>query len=342
MTVELVERKTLLVTPNRGFGMGHKVAPMPAHVLPARHLFGATRAQLALAWDLSAYVDKIRDQHQTSKCVGMSLARTCHVDAQFQKFGAPNPGQMPYPSEMGIYDLAREEEDQGALVDEGSSPGLALQALNRDIGVPLERDWPADDSKINDPLPVDALARALAMKVTAAYTIDSAGQQRSDDCAAALIANRAISMAIQVGDNYESCNSDKPVLAQNQGDKIYGGHDITLVGYRTVNGRRQWLNPGSWGSTTGFGFGGWAWLDDGVITDPTASDFIVLQTVPDFSLSAAHKALIADVGNSSSRTAVSVSVPADLAVPPPVPTEPVLEPESPEPPEEPDEPKGDA
>jgi hypothetical protein len=316
MTIEIVERAALLVTPNRSFGMGHKSRPMPASVLSTRHLFGAARANLAASADLSAYVDRIRDQGQTSRCVGMSLARVCHVDAQFQKFGAPNPPQVPYPSDLGIYDLAREEEDEGALVDEGSSPGLALQALDKDIGVPLERDWPADDSKINQPLPVDVLARAIAMKVTAAYTIDSAGSQRSDDCASALIAGRAISIAIQVGDNYEMCNSDTPVLAQNRGDKIYGGHDITLVGFRTVNGRRQWRNPGSWG--TGWAAGGWAWLDDSVITDPTASDFIVVQTVPDFSLSAAHRALIADSGNPGSRPpAVVVQVPADLEPEPP-------------------------
>lgn len=292
MTVELVESKPALVTPKRGFGMGHRVGPMPELVLPARHLFGAARSRLAPGADLSGYVDRIRDQGQTSKCVGMSLARVAHVQAQVQKFGAPNPGQVPYPSEQGIYTLAREEEG-GTLADQGSVPGLALLALTNDIGVPLERDWPADNAKINTALPVDVLARALAMKVTAAYTIDSAGQQRSDDCANAILNNHAISMAIQVGDGYENCNSPTPVVAIPNNGTSYGGHDITLVGYRTVNGRRQWLNAGSWG--TGFGFGGYVWLDDSVITADGrygSSDFIVVTVVPDFSLSDAHKALI--------------------------------------------------
>src|SRR5882672_1472080 len=293
MTAEIILPAPLLVTPNRGYSMGHKVGPLPPNVFSTRHLFGATRVRLAQAADLSGYVDRIRDQGQTSKCVGMSLARICHVQAQVQKYGRPNPGPMPYPSEEGIYALAREEEGTGVLFDEGSVPGLALRALTNDIGVPLERDWPADDGKINTPLPVDVIARAIAMKVTGAYQIDSEGQQRSDDCASALLANHAISMAIAVGDAYESCSSETPVVAIPANGKSYGGHDITLVGFRTVAGRRQWLNAGSWGVS--FGFGGYVWLDDCLITARGkcgSSDFLVVTIAPDFSLSAAHRDLL--------------------------------------------------
>jgi hypothetical protein len=287
VTVEEVERKPLLITPKRGFGMGHKVGPMPKGTLSTRHLFGAVRPRMVPSVDMSAYVDQVRNQLQTSQCVGMSLARVCHIQAQVQKFGTPNPGAMPYPSSQGIYDLARQEDGQDPLVDEGSVPGSALTALQQDVGVPLDRDWPIDQDAINTPMPVDLLARALAMKVTGSFTIDSDGSSRSDACAQALAQNHAISLAIQVGDSYEDCDSQTPVVAIPAGGKVYGGHDITLVGFRVVNGRRQWLNVGSWG--TGWGFGGYAWLDDGVITDPTASDFIVVTVAPDFSLSPAMR-----------------------------------------------------
>ena len=293
MTIEQVEDAPLRRTPKRGFAMGHKAIPLPAKILPAQHLFGANRIRLAQSADLRGYVDVIRNQNQTEKCVGMSLARIIHVQAQVQKFGAPNPHATPYPSEMGIYDLAREEESTGDLLDQGSSPGMAIQALTEDIGVPLERDWPADDSKINDPLPVDVLARALAVKVTNAFAISTSGQQLSDDCAQALINNHAISMAISVGDSYENCSGETPVVAIPANGKVYGGHDITLVGFRIVNSRRQFLNAGSWG--VDWGFGGYAWLDESVIVATGqfgSSDFIVTQVVPDFSLSAAHRALL--------------------------------------------------
>ena len=289
MTVELVESAQPRRTP-RGFAMGHKQIDLPAIILPARHLFGAARPRLAQSADLRGYVDAIRNQLNTEKCVGMSLARVIHVQAQVQKFGAPNPGAIPYPSEMGIYDLAREEEGTGALIDQGSSPGMAIQALSEDIGVPLERDWPADDAKINDPLPVDVLTRALAMKVTSAYAILSESTQRADDCVQALSANHAISLAISVGDSYENVSDETSVVAVPANGKVYGGHDITLVGFRIVNGRRQFLNAGSWG--TGWGFGGYCWLDESVVTATgslAASDFIVIQVAPDFSPSAAHR-----------------------------------------------------
>jgi hypothetical protein len=288
---QAVDPKPLLVTPRRKFHMGHKDGPMPVGTLSTKHLFGAA-ARLAASADLSACVDQVRDQGQTSQCVGMALARILHIQAQVQKFGSPNPGAMPYPSSQGIYDLARQEDDQDPLVDEGSVPGSALTALQADVGVPLDRDWPIDPSKINQAMPTDLLARALVMKVSGAYTIESDGASRSDDCAQALINNHAISIAIQVGDSYENCNSATDIVtAVPQGGAVYGGHDISIVGFRTVNGRRQWLNVGSWG--TGWGFGGYAWLDDGVITAPTTSALIVTTVVPDFSLSAAMRQKIA-------------------------------------------------
>lgn len=291
MTVELVQQAPLRRTPKRGFAMGHKALALPSVILPARAKFGANRIRLASNADLSAYVDYIRDQNPTEQCVGMGLARNVHVAAQFAKFGCANPGAMPYPSSQGIYDLAREEEGTGPLVDEGSSPGLALQALLQDVGVPLERDWPIDPAKINTFLPVDVLAKSIAMKVTAAYAIDSQSTQRSDDCAQALLANHAFTIAIQVGDAYESCSSETPVTAIPANVQSFGGHDIPIVGFKTVNGRRQWLSPGSWG--TGWGFGGWAWLDDSVITTASSADFLCVEVAPDFSLSGDHRALLA-------------------------------------------------
>lgn len=278
-------------TPNRGFWMGHIEGPLPASVLPARAKFGANRIRLAAGADLSGYADYIRNQNPSNGCVGFALARNIHQAAQFAKFGVPNPGAMPYPSELGIYSLAREEQSTGALTDQGSSPGLALQALMQDIGVPLERDYPFDTSKVNSPLPVDVLAKSIAMKVTQAYVIDTAGEQRSDDCAQALLANHAFTIAIQVGDAYEKCSSTAPVTALPANAKSYGGHDIAVMGFKTVNGRRQWLSPGSWGED--FGFGGWVWLDDSVITTTSSTNFIVVEVAPDFSLSAAHRELLA-------------------------------------------------
>jgi hypothetical protein len=262
--------------------MGHIPGPFPEGTLSTKHLFGARRVGLSGNVDLSDYVDMIRDQGQTSRCVGAANARTLHVAAQRQKFGGPNPTQMPYPSERGLYSLARAEESvtgDEELIDEGSVPGLLVTAVQRDIGVPLERDFPEDDANINERVPAEVIAAALSIKVKAIHLIDSDGLNRVDDAVQTLLEGFAFTMAIPVGPEYEGCNSETPVEAC--GAQVFGGHDVAILGVKTVNGRRFFKNAGSWG--TRFGFNGWVWLAESVLTDPRARDFIVPTVVTDWS-----------------------------------------------------------
>jgi hypothetical protein len=269
-----------ILTPVLKRGMGHRPGPMPAAVQSTRQLFGAVRPGAAVSGqaDLSGFVFSIRDQAQTSRCVGAANARIINIGAQQMQYKAPN-ATVPYPSERGLYSLAREEESPPgvALVDQGSIPAMLVQAVSKDIGIPLEKDFPEDDAQINQRVPPDVLAKALSCKVSAVHTIDSAAEQRVADCCQALLEGFAFSMAIAVGANYEGCNSDAPVVAET--GSIYGGHDVAIVGFRKLsNGRTIFRNPGSWGTT--FGVGGWVWLDESVITDPRTSNLIVITAVP--------------------------------------------------------------
>lgn len=267
-----------VLTPTLKRGMGHRPGPMPSGVESTKRLFGAVRPGVTGEADLSAYVFSIRDQAQTQRCVGAANARIINVTAQRIQYGAPNPSVL-YPSERGLYSLAREEEGGPGvpLVDQGSVPGFLVQAVSKDVGVPLERDFPEDDSQINQKVPPDVLAKALSCKVTAVHTIDSAGDQRVADACQTLLEGFPFSMAIPVGDGYENADSDVPVTAPT--GKIYGGHDVAILGFKKLaNGRTIFRNAGSWGPT--FGVGGWVWLDESVLTDPRASDFIVMTAVP--------------------------------------------------------------
>lgn len=239
----------------------------------------------------SDYVDQIRNQNQTQRCVGAAHARTIHIRAQIQKYGTPNPTGIPYPSEIGCYSLARElvlTSADEVLVDEGSSPSACDEALSTVVGVPLERDFPDDDANINERVPVDVLAKAMAIKMTGYYLIDSDGSSRVDDACQALIEHGPFNMAIAVGPEYDDCDSDAPVMMAS---KVFGYHDIAITEFRIVNGRRQFKNPGSWG--TGWAAGGWAWLDEGVLSDPRSSDFSVPTLLNDFSLTGEQKAAFA-------------------------------------------------
>jgi hypothetical protein len=277
----------LTVTPKKGFHMGHVPRAWKPGTALLRALLGARRPGMPGSASWSDYVDFIRDQKQTERCVGAAHARTLHIRAQIQKFAAPNPSAVPYPSERGIYSLAREEVREGdeALVDEGSSPSAADEALSKDIGVPLERDFPEDDANINEVVPADVLANALAIKMTGYHLIDSSGSARVDDVCQTLVSYGPFNCAIPVGPEYEGCDSDTPVMPAST---VYGGHDIVITEFKIVNGRRLFHNPGSWDPNQ-FGNDGWAWLDESVLSDPRASDFSVPTLVTDFSLSSAQK-----------------------------------------------------
>jgi len=267
-----------ILTPS-GRGMGHLDGPFE---LPStKRLFGARRGLGALMGnvDLRPFVDQIRNQGKTSRCVGAAASRILHIAAQRQR-GGPD-FTVPYPSERGQYSLAREEAcvtGDEPLVDEGSYPGMLAQAVTRDVGIVLERDFPEDDDRINERVPAEVLAKSLSLKVQAAHAIDSDGTMRVDDAVQTLLDGFGFICGIPVGDQYENCDSETPV-GPAQGT-IYGRHCIAIVGVKTVAGRRLFLNAGSWG--TDFGFGGFVWLDESVILDPRASDFTVFTVVPDF------------------------------------------------------------
>jgi hypothetical protein len=246
-----------------GYALGHIDGPMPEGTPTTRQLFGARTSGQTTESDLSGYVDRVRNQSPLQSCVGMSFARDIHVRAQIMKFGQPNPGAIPYPSELGIYTLGREEMG-GPLQDGGSVPALVRLALEQDIGVPLERDWPFDPDKVNVPLPVDVLARALAYKFTGLFQIVSVGQGRVDDIVQALAENHPVEIAIPVGPEYEGAGA-APVAPASQ---VYGSHSISILGAKRANGRWLFLNCGSWGP--GWALNGYAWLDQDVITDRRA------------------------------------------------------------------------
>lgn len=273
--------KLLVPTTPSGRRMGHRPGPLPPGLPTTRQLFGARRGVgiVTGSADLSAYLDAIEDQGQTSACVGYANARAIHCSAQKLQFGGPSPWSVPKPSKRGLYSLAREEETTDfshPISDNGSVPGLMVQACLQDVGIPLERDFPTPGD-INEKVPAEVLAKAIGLKAQQVHQIDAAGSTRVDDCCQALLEGFWFTMAIQVGDSYENATSDAPVYPPGNGT-VYGGHDVAIGGFKTVNGRRYFHNAGSWGPT--FGNGGWVWLDESYLSDPTSSDFLVWQVVP--------------------------------------------------------------
>jgi C1A family cysteine protease len=157
------------------------------------------------------------------------------------------------------------------LQDEGTQPRLAMTGI-RSWGVPPESAWPFVEANVNTEPPMDVLARASAFKLANWYRIDAQGNGRIDDVCQALAAKHPIILGVEVDDAFENYQRGQVLTAPTS--QTYGGHMLCLVGYRTVNGVKQFRGVNSWG--TGWGDRGLFWADSAWLTDPRAGDLYVL------------------------------------------------------------------
>lgn len=250
------------LTPNKKFGMGHippKAWPT-GHTFSVRHLFGASNATYPSSeMRMLDFVDRIRNQQRSSACVGFANARVIHVRAQALLADHPDKWVPEYPSELGIYDMAREEDlygPEGVLFDMGSDPALAIQALEK-RGVPRESSlpFPECDATGNpiDPrafatrMPFDVLEEAADYKVTGVGLLDGDDpNQVANDSKVLLSSFQPFAIAIQVDEAFENYDGTK-VLGPPQGH-IYGGHDICILAYE---GDYAW-GINQWGINWGY------------------------------------------------------------------------------------------
>lgn len=91
--------------------------------------------------DLSAYSDRIRDQGNTSSCVGQALAAAIEITSM------ACDGVPLNVSASWLYAIAREAEGKPTIADDGSFPRLAMAAANA-RGIVPEKSYPFDESTI--------------------------------------------------------------------------------------------------------------------------------------------------------------------------------------------------
>ena len=93
--------------------------------------------------DLTAYSDRIRDQGNTSSCVGQALAAAIEITSAATD-GAPLNVSARY-----LYAIAREAERRGkTLADDGSFPRLAMLAT-AERGIVAEKICPFSEDLID-------------------------------------------------------------------------------------------------------------------------------------------------------------------------------------------------
>lgn len=200
-------------------GLGHREAPPDDRDWPAERLGLTGAGALPPVGDLTAEIDRIRDQGATSSCVGHAVARAWHLRARVQ-----GDARVEHPSALDVYAVARVHESPGApLVDAGSIVRDALQALDA-LGACPESAWPFDADLVNSIPPWDA-RRSAADRRSVRY----ARLFGADAVRRAIAAGHPVVLGCAVDQAFMDlrAHSTWPGL---RGESL-GGHATCIVGY---------------------------------------------------------------------------------------------------------------
>lgn len=247
------ESAKIITTPPPRFsahGMGYKPDTHDKSKDPnTRMLLGARSFQMPNEYSLEQYIDTVRDQLQTSCCVGFAFARGVHI--LMAALGTP----ILWPSPAAIYTVARAKERGSSsepLQDEGSQPYLAVQGMlglkDDGWGIPSDRAWPFAEATIDDEPDLEELEVASGFDLTGFNRIDTTGSQRATDVRHALSMGYPVCVGTQVDNAFENYTKKaKPITAPDP-NNLLGGHMICVVGYN-ADGTFRVCN--SWGPTWG-------------------------------------------------------------------------------------------
>jgi hypothetical protein len=271
-------------------GLGHKEDPPDERDFPVcgrrgtgetwdiRPVGGLLPASIATPDYLEIPTGKIRDQEGTSECVAFGFAR--HINARLARLSGRDPDACIWPSETGIYGLARRndtKDDKGNfLLDDGCYPregalGMVLHGIVR------EERLMFDSAKVNDALPWDVLTAGYDAKIMKFHRMLSAyGREAEflDEMERLIASGFTVPFAQDVDRPFNDYTSG--VLGVHKGE-IRGSHYTVIRGYDRK--RRVAFCDNSWG--TGWGLYGRYEVSYDRLVTTSCRDFIVLTTLPE-------------------------------------------------------------
>lgn len=234
-------------------------------------LTGSARAGVPLPdeVDLTPFVPTVLDQTNTNSCVGHALAIAIFVT--FARAGQPLAFM---PSPLHGYQLARAMERSVPSVplrDSGCRPSLGVRSLN-EWGIrpmrapsPLGFNSDCDLSNVNDEPVFEDLETSATRILVGQYGIVSSGAQCVSDICAALNAGYGTVLSSFVDLAFERLHPGSDVYdLPDRSDAGGGLHYLTVVGFRTVSARKQFLLQSSWGAL--WANGGRAWVTERFVT----------------------------------------------------------------------------
>ena len=220
---------------------GARPSPFVAEVPDLLGLIGTSAPPADVS--LVAYVDRIRNQRQSSKCVGESLAAALHIAGKAQGLHA---------SPRGIWTGARVRErlrSTDILVNTGCAFADAIDGCMR-MGVRPEDELDDDDAATNDEDALDELEKCVQLPREAFASI--AGVDAALGTRAALLHGWPVSFATMVDQSFEDYDGTAGAWDGIKGP-VLGGHAMVVVGAYSSG---DFLICNSWG--VNFGFGGFA------------------------------------------------------------------------------------
>lgn len=204
----------------------------------------------------------IRDQMQTSMCVGFGFTGAGHTRLRALGF---NPELLSAQNLYAVTRMLGRTVKALPLEDEGSYPYLAALALYRYGFVP-ERMMPFDPRLVNDEPDFGDFMAGTQFRLSSFRKIGDDGEGRRLNAMRALAAGHPVPLGMNVGPIFGSYRRGLGPIVH--GPRETGGHMTYLVGYRE-NGE-IFIGANSWGKD--YGDEGFYEIHESKLMHPTTSN----------------------------------------------------------------------
>lgn len=241
------------------------VATPAATALYRAERYGAMRVALPKSsYDL---VDKcvIRDQEDTSACVGFAITGAAHTRLRYLGF---DPVLF---SPLASYAIGRQKEGiyKGKpLPDEGSYPSLVVAGAS-EFGLCPEKAWPFDGdhkSRVTQEVNVDTFQKASQFRLSNYARISVSGDERLRLCMHAIAHGHPVPLGMMVGPAFMNFGPGRDPIGVEY--NILGGHMTYLCGYEDDG--KVLIGCNSYGK--GYGRDGLYYIKAEKLLDPSTTD----------------------------------------------------------------------
>lgn len=213
------------------------------------------------------------NQYDLPSCVGNGTCESLEILESIAN--QATAGYQPtLLSRMFVWAMARTEE--GTLDQVTGCYVRDAFSVLANLGVCQETTWPYDDNLATVSPSIDAQQEAIGHTISAAFRIETLGQDRVNDIITALQAQHPIVFGTNVTTAFESLTDDGPVDVPAATDTIAGGHCMVVVGWDGTN----FIIKNSWG--TSWGLNGFCLFTPAYMTWDNTTDLWVPTLGPTF------------------------------------------------------------